>query len=582
MMEFSFGDRLGSAASRILQRFASARCGAALLLVALSSLLVLPSCGRHDEGEGKIVFRYNEAAGIGSLDPAFAKDQARIWACTQLYGGLVRLDEHLRVEPCLAKSWEISRDGCLYTFHLRTDALFHRDTVFCHSALALAQGLAGDSTRRMVAQDFVYSLRRILDDKVASPGRWVLDAVADNGFIALDDSTFSIRLKEPFAPFLGLLSMPYCAVVPKEAVEAYGEDFGRHPCGTGPFHLQLWSEDVKLVMRRNDRYFEFDSAGVRLPYVDGVAVTFIKDKQTAFLEFVKGNLDFLNSIDASYKDELLTSTGQLREKYKDRIVMERMPFLNTEYLGFKMETDSPLADKRVRMAVNYGFDRVKMMRYLRNGIGIPGVGGLIPAGLEGSCVNPQGEKAGGYGYGYGYDPDKARSLLAEAGFPDGKGLGELVLTTTSGYMDLCRYIQQQLGLIGIQVKVDVMPPAALREEMAECRCDWFRGSWIADYPDAENYLSLLFSGNFAPEGPNYTHFSNPQYDRLYRRAKGLENESARVKLYRQMDSIAMCEAPLVVLYYDQAVHFYRHGVHGIRSNAMNALDLRELRIEKEK
>ena len=523
-------------------------------------LILFASCSIPDNSD-KQIFRYNESAGIATLDPAFAKDQAIIWGCSQLYNGLIRLDEQLQPQPCIAKQWSISPDGKTYTFTLRNDVYFHKNELF----------KTPDSTRPVTAHDFLYSFHRILDPDVASPGRWVFEEV--DRFQALDDTTFAIHLRQPFSPFLSLLGMVYCSVVPREVVEHYGADYRQHPCGTGPFHLQLWKEGVKLVMRRNPHYFERDSLGHPLPYLDAVAVTFIVDKQTNFLEFVKGNLDFMNSLDASYKDELLTQTGQLRPKYTDRIDMVSTPFLNTEYLGFRMENpENPLHDRRLRQAINYGFDRAKMMKYLRNGIGQPGIGGMVPCGLPGF------DTVGNYGYEY--NPQKALALLAEAGYPHGKGLPTITLSTTSSYLDLCKYIQQQLGLLGINIKVDVNPPAALREQIAQGKSSWFRGSWIADYPDAENYLSLFYSGNRCPAGANYTRYSNPQFDRLYLQAKGATDPQHRIDLYRQMDKIVMRDAPVIILYYDQVLHFTHKNVHGLRSNAMNALDLRYVTIDK--
>ena len=542
-------------------------------------LLCLSSCRRHDN-TNKSIFRYNESAGISTLDPAFAKDQALIWATSQIYNGLVRLDSNLNIEPCIAKSWTISPDGRTYTFTLRNDVYFHHSELFKDSEdghIAPSDDDEGRG-RRVVAGDFLYSLRRILDPKVASPGLWIFAQVADDGFAAPDDTTFVVRLKEPFAPMLSLLAMQYCSVVPREVVEHYGDDFRSHPCGTGPFRFQYWKEGVKLVLRRNTHYFETDDMGVSLPYLDAVAVTFIIDKQTAFLEFIKGNLDFMNSLDASYKDELLTRTGQLRPNYSDRINMVSIPFLNTEYLGFNTETFmsdssadgrplfSAMQRRMVRQAINYGFDRVKMMKYLRNNVGTPGTKGMIPRGL------PAFDSGGSYGYSY--NPERARKLLAEAGFPDGKGLPPIQLATTSSYLDLCKYIQQQLSLIGINIKLDVNPPAALREHMAQGRVGWFRGSWIADYPDAENYMTLFLSSNWSPHGPNYTHFSSRDVDHLYHSAIAETNDSARQVQYRRMDSLVMSEAPIVVLYYDQILHFTHKGIGGLRTNAMNALDLR--------
>lgn len=532
-------------------------------------LAIATSCRHHSESEGKAIFRYNEAAGISTLDPAFAKDQALIWATSQIYNGLVRLDTNLNVEPCIAKKWDISSDGLTYTFTLREDVYFHKNPLFNNA----------DSTRKITASDFVYSLNRILDPQVASPGLWIFAHLATNGFSAPNDSTFIVKLKEPFAPMLSLLSMPYCSVVPHEVADHYGSDFRNHPCGTGPFQFQYWKEGVKLVLRKNPNYFEYDTvfdtemnptAINRLPYLDAIAVTFIIDKQTAFLEFVKGNLDFMNSLDASYKDEILTRTGQLKSKYADRIDMLSIPFLNTEYLGFLMDGKNQIP-KAVRQAINYGFDRRKMMKYMRNNVGLPGCKGMIPAGLPGYDTAA--------GYGYNYDPDKARHLLADAGYPNGDGLPAISLATTSSYLDLCKYIQQQLSIVGIDIKLDVNPPAALREQMAQGKSPWFRGSWIADYPDAENYMTLFYSPNHSPNGPNYTHFSSKAFDRLYKASLSETDPSVRLRLYRQMDSLVMDEAPVVVLYYDQILHFTHKNISGMRTNAMNALDLRYTKKE---
>ena len=203
------------------------------------------------DNSDKQIFRYNESAGITTLDPAYAKDQSLIWGCTQLYNGLVRLDEQLQPQPCIARSWTISPDGKTYTFTLRSDVLFHKNPLFN----------TPDSTRIVTADDFLYSFNRIFNPNSDSPGRWIFSDV--EGFEAPDDTTFVIRLTQPFSPFLSLLGMAYCSVVPHEVVEHYGPDFRQHPCGTGPFYMQLWKENVKLVMRRNPLYFEYDSTGHR-------------------------------------------------------------------------------------------------------------------------------------------------------------------------------------------------------------------------------------------------------------------------------------------------------------------------------
>ncbi len=378
-------------------------------------------------------------------------------------------------------------------------------------------------------------------------------------------------------PFLGLLSMQYCSVVPKEIVEAYGRDFREHPVGCGPFRLAYWKEGVKLVLRKNPEYFLRDDKGEKLPYLDAVSISFLIDKQSAFLQFVQGKIDFMSGIDPSYKDELLTPEGKLNPVYSDKIYLVREPYLNTEYLGIMIDTISgagewPLTNKLVRQAISYGFSRAKMMRYLRNNIGLPGNTGIIPAGMPGYDTSGSN--------GYSYNPEKCRALLREAGFPGGVGLPEITLTTSAEYLDLCKYIQHELMLSGIELSISVSPPAAIREMKAQAKIPFFRASWIADYPDAENYLSLFYSENFCPSGPNYTHFSNPEFDSLYIQSLSLVNDSLRYLNYREMDRLVMEEAPVVILFYDEVLRFVQNEVSGLGSNPVNLLDLTYVKKQK--
>ena len=529
-------------------------------LLPLAICLLLWSC-YSQRSDDKKVFRYNETTGIASLDPAFAKNQSIIWAVHQLYNTLVETDSKLNIVPSLAYRWDVSPDRLTYIFHLRNDVFFHDNESF-------PQGKG----RKMTAYDVEYSYKRVIDPATASSGAWIFNTRVDSieAFKALDDSTFQLKLARPFNPILGLLSMQYCSVVPKEVVEKYGKDFRSHPCGTGPFQFKSWEEGQALIMLKNERYFEKDSSGKSLPYLDAIKVTFYDSKATEFLMFQQGQLDFVNDIDASFKDEVLTRRGELRKDWIGKIRLSKHPYLNTEYLGILVDPqnelvkNSPLRMQKVRAAINYGFDRRKMMMYLRNSIGIPAESGFVPAGLpsfDSSVVK-----------GFHFNQQLSRQLLREAGFPDGKGLPTIKLLTIPIYADLGSFIAKELEDVGLKVQVEAVQKSFLLEQTAKSTAQFFRGSWIADYPDAENYLSCFYSKNPAP--PNYTRYHNLQFDALYEQALIEQDYEKRLALYQQMDQIIIRDAPIVPLWYDEVIHLEQTNITGFPPNGLNLLELR--------
>ena len=500
-----------------------------------------------------LVFRYNEDGNITSLDPAFSRNLENIWATTHLFNGLVQLNDSLEVIPDVAEQWNVSADGLVYDFKIREDVYFHKHPAF-----------GNKKTRRVTASDFVYSLKRLLDPQLASPGAWVLQNVKN--IKAKNDRQLTITLKKAFPAFLGLLSMRYCSVIPHEIANLNGVDFRKNPIGTGPFAFKNWEENVKLVLRKNPLYFERDEKGEALPYLEAVAITFVPDKQSEFMLFLQGKLDLLNSLDNSYKDELLTQEGQLSEKYKYKISLQKGPYLNTEYLGFYLDSPSSIIQSpAIREAINIGFDRKKMMTYLRNNIGFEGDKGFIPKGLPGHPENRL----------LAYQPEKAAALVKNFEKQTAKK-ARITLATDPNYVDLCEYIQRELQKIGISIEVDVMPPATLKKARSQGKLEMFRSNWIADYPDAENYLSLFYSKNLSPSGPNYTHFKNDTFDSYYQDSFMINDADKRSKHYKTMDSLAMSRHPLVPLFYDQVVRFTQKEVEGLTLNPINVLKLKKV------
>ncbi len=488
-----------------------------------------------------------------------------MWPAHQLYNTLVEVDDSLQIKPSLARTWQFSADRKMITFQLRQDVFFHDDACF-----------PAGKGRRLLASDIQYSFKRIIDEKTASPGAWIFNNKMDTtaAFTAVDDSTFILRLSSPFVPILGILSMQYCSIVPQEAVEKYGNDFRRHPVGSGPFKFVAWDEGQALILKKNEQYFETDSAGNKLPYLDGIKVSFLDSKATEFLSFQQKRIDFINDIDPSFKDEILTKTGKLQSQWKNDLDLQKHAYLNIEYLGILIDSSrpelksSPLVTKKIRQAINYGINKKKMMLYLRNSIGTAAQNGFVPPGLPSYTEEL---------IGYNYDVEKAKTCLREAGFPEGKNLPVIKLLTIPTYANLGSYIANDLKSIGINVQVEVIQKSLLLQKTSKSEAVFFRASWIADYPDAENYLSVFYGKNPAP--PNYTRYNNPTYNKLYEEAIIEVDPTKRFELYRALDKLLMADAPVVPLWYDQVIHLVHKKVTGFTANALNLLELR--RVKKE-
>ncbi|MGI4733581.1 MAG: ABC transporter substrate-binding protein [Janthinobacterium lividum] len=549
-------------------------------LVLVGWLLALAGCGGPADGlsagQARRVFRYNQPEALTSLDPAFTRNQANIWAASQLYNGLVELDSTLQPAPSVARRYTISPDGRTYTFWLRRGVRFHDNELF-----------AGGRGREVRAPDFVYSFQRLLDPVTASPGGWIFrgkvledskGAISDTCFVAVNDSTLRIHLKEPFIPFLSILTMPYAFVVPHEAVAKYGKDFGQHPVGTGPFQFRLWDVGNVLLLHRNPQYWRRDAHNRPLPYLDVVQISFIADRKTEFLTFLQGKLDFLSGIREGSRDLVMNADGSVRADFQGRFTVQKAPYLNTEYLGFQLDSTHltgeqaaqgrALRDVRVRQALNYAINKPELVAYVLNHVGQPGTSGFVPMALPSfsAAAVP----------GYTFQPQRARQLLLAAGFGPTHPL-HLRLSTVAERKAVAEYLQKNWADVGVQVQIDINQAATQQELVDNGRTAFFSKSWLGDYPDAENYLSLFYSPNFSPGGPDKTHFKSVAYDALYDQARREQNAACRTALYQQLDRLIVAASPVVSLYYDEVIRLTQNNVRGLTPNPMNQLLLERVR-----
>ncbi len=524
-------------------------------------MVVLGGCQSNTNSTDHVhVFHYNQPNRITSLDPAFAKSQNNMWAIHHIFSTLVQLDENLELQPNLAKSWSITDDGLEYTFHLHKDVRFHDNECF-----------ENEQDRSLRAQDVVFSFNRLISKDLNAPGSWIFAGKVDpqRPFEAPDDSTFVLHLQKPFLPMLNMLSMQYCSVVSENAVRYYKKNTRSNPVGTGPFRCKRWIETQGLYLVKNEDYFE-NVGGQGPPYLDGVRTSFMEDKKIAFLELLNQKVECVSGLESSFINELLDQEGDLKEDKKSKINLYKSPYLNVEYLGINMDniaSNQALSDKRVRQALNYAIDRITMMQSLRNNIGIPANSGIIPRGLP--SYDPKMVP------GYAYDLQKAKMLLKEAGYENGVGMEPLDIHTNKDYLDITTFVAKQWEALGIQVSINLLESASLREGMRKGNLDIFRASWIADYPDGENFLCLFYSDYPAP--PNYTRFKNPDFDMLYKQAIAETDLSKRTELYHQMNRIIVDEAPVIFLFYDESALFTTKNIQGIETNALNLLQVKNLK-----
>jgi peptide/nickel transport system substrate-binding protein len=540
--------------------------------VLLFTVLGLGGCKNVDKKSPQQIFHYNEDVSVTTLDPAFVRSQSENWIVSQIFNGLIDLDAQLQPVPALAKSWEISTDLLTYTFHLRSDVNF---------CFVDKQGKV--TTRKMVASDVAYSLSRIADPATSSPGAWIfvgkIDSQLNRVFIAPNDSTFVLKLVSPAASLLGLLSTNFGYVVPKEYARLDKSYLARNPVGTGPFYVRRWEDEIKLVMRKNPHYHEKDTQGVPLPYLDAINVTFVKNKQTAFMQFAAGSYDFFNGLEGSFKDELLTDQAMLKPKYAQKMKAIITPFLNTEYVGCYLGEypgkTNWLKDVHLRRALFYAVDKQKLVRFFRNGLGDAGDWGVVPPILNVREKETTTEANAAW--------QKALAEYQQSGYAKQNNKPEIVLSTTADYLDMMVYLQETWGRLGVKIKVDIQTGGMLRQLRNEGKLMLFRGSWIADYPDAENFLACYYAPYLSPMGPNYTHFEDAQFDTLYRLIEAGESgqkASLRKQYIQQANQILIDQAPVIPLYYDKSIRLIQPWVQGLENDAANRLVLKRVKISR--
>jgi len=552
-----------------------------ILLIALAILSFQFTSCRKAEINSPTLFRLNFPLGLETLEPVMSNSPQTIWVLMNVMEGLVSYNQQNQIVPQIAKEWKVSDDGLLYTFVLNTDVRFHNDPCFPDS-----------KGRKVTSMDFKYCLERVNDPATKTRGLWVfrdkikgakeyyeykakksnVDMDEISGIKAPNDSTLTIELIDPFAPFLSLLTMSYALVYPKEAVEFYEDNFSVHPVGTGPFMFKEWQLDKQLTLTKNPEYHEKDSAGNNLPYLNDVEITFTKSQETEFLDFLNGKYDY-HEPSSEIIDAITDENGNMIDKNKNDYVLVKQPWLNTVYLIMIQNDNLPagisspfLNNKKLRQALNYAIDKERIVRFVLKNRGHAAYNGPLPVGMPGYDSSI---------IGYKYNLNKAKELLAEAGYPNGKGLTlTLYISNDELQKNIAISIQEQMKDIGIDFKLEQMLQATLNTQQQQGELAFTRGNWGADYFDPENFMSLFYSKNVVPFGPNKTGYSNPEIDRLYEKSIRITDFEERKKIYNEMERIVVEDAAWIYLYYNQKHYLLRNNVIGFFLDGLNNLVLK--------
>jgi oligopeptide transport system substrate-binding protein len=507
------------------------------------------------------------SAEIKGLDPIFADDAYSGGEVARIYEGLLEyhyLKRPYTLIPNLAESMPVvSKDGSTYTFKIKQGVFFHNDACF-----------PGGKGRELKAQDFVYSIKRLADPKLQSSGWWLLqDKITGldewrnkfsnapevnyleevEGIKALDQYTVQFKLKKSFPQFLYSLAMPFTFVVAEEAVKKYGKEFINHPVGTGPFILPIFTQSNKITYFKNPtfrkKYYpseaseEFSTpefltdAGKELPLVDKIEVNIIKESQPKWLNFQKGKIDYI-SIPKDNFGQAITPNNKLSEDMVQKgIVLKVSTALDIAYTAFNH--DNPIFKNiDLRRAMSLATNPAESNRIFYNGTATVAQS-IIPPGIAGYLKDFKNPYTG-------QNIEEAKKLLAKAGFPGGKGLPVMTYdtTATTDARQGGELFQREMAKIGINVEVVANPWPQLQEKINKRKVMLYGLAWSADYPDAENFLQLLYGPNKSP-GANGSGYDEPEFNSLFKEAALMQDGPVRTALYEKLNRLAAINVPVI-------------------------------------
>ena len=571
------------------------------ILLALALLAsVLTGCTKKQDASERVL-NVVSTAEIKGFDPIMADDLYSGREIAKIYEGLLAyhyLKMPYELIPNLAEAMpEVSADGITYTFKIRKGVLFQDDAAFPNG-----------KGREIEASDFVYSIKRLADSKNAAPGWWVLDGKlkglnewrdknanlpATNydeeveGLKALDKYTLQFKLAKPFPQFLYALAMGFTSVVSKEVVAKYGKEFINHPVGTGPYVLPKFDQGKRIVYTKNptfrEKFYPTDAspefqnllgdAGKKLPLVDKVIVHVMVESQPAWLKFNKGEVDYFgvpkDNFAAAVKDNKIS--GDLAEK---GIVLTITPQLDVTHTSFNYD-NKLFHNVNLRRAMYLAYDESKANELFYNNTAFPAQS-ITPPGIAGNIA--------GYKNPWkGPNLELAKKTLAAAGYPEGKGLPEIIYdipdSTTSRQMG--EFFQKQMEQIGIKIKIAASPWPEFQAKVKKRSSQMYGMAWGADYPDAENFLQLFYGPNSSP-GANGSNYNDAKFNKEFEQAVKMQDSPARTALYEQLNKYLAEEVVSLFGVHRQAYTLQQSWLKNYRASDLHHDNIQYLNIDTAK
>lgn len=506
-------------------------------------------------------------ANVKGLDPIRASDLYSSTVIAQMYEGLLEyhyLKRPFTLQPALAESMPtVSDNGLTHTFKIKKGVFFHDNPAFPNG-----------KGREVTAEDFIYSFKRLADPRNTSEGFWIFDGKIKGlnewvnnvraekanydtpieGLQAPDKHTLVIKLIKPYYQLYYVLAMQFASVVPREAVEKYGAEFLNNPVGTGPYLLEKpsdWVRGSKITLKKNPNWRGetypsegepadkekglLADAGKPLPFAEKLVFTELPEDQPRWQNLVKGNFEF-GEIPNDNFESAVKDNKAAPELAKKGMYLDITPSADVTYIAFNMKDPILGKNKNLRHAMALAQDVKTLVDKFYNGRAIAAQG-PVPPGLgsyDEKFKNPWQQ----------YDVEKAKKVLAQAGFAEGKGLPELTYESLSDSKarQMAEFFAQNMAAIGIRVKINANTWPQFQEKIKSGRAQIFGIAWGADYPDAQNFFQLFYSKN-APPGPNDSNFSNAEFDKLYEQSLNMAPGADRDAVYAKMRDIVVEESP---------------------------------------